>query len=79
MRCFAEYEVALFACPNPDCFPEEVLVEGRHGQQFEFPVQGGEHHVSSFMVGVVGFHANVITTTISSRPHATYRVGHSTM
>ena len=31
MRCFAEYEIALFARPNPDCFPEEILVEGRHG------------------------------------------------
>lgn len=79
VRCFVKHEVALFARPNPNCFPEEILVEGRHGQQFEFPVQGGKHHVSSSKIGVVGFHANAITTTISSRPHATYRVGHSTM
>ena len=54
VRCFVKHEVALFARPNPNCFPEEILVEGRHGQQFEFPVQGGKHHVSSFTVGVVG-------------------------
>ena len=54
VRCFVKHEVGLFARPNPDCFPEEILVEGRHGQQFEFPVQGGKHHVSSFTVGVVG-------------------------
>ena len=53
VRCFVKHEVALFARPNPDCFPEEILVEGHHGQQFEFPVQGGKHHVSSFTVGVV--------------------------
>ena len=79
MGCFVKHEIALFTRPNPDCFHEEVLVEGRHSQQFEFPVQGGEHHVSSSKIGVVGVHANVRTTTIDSRPHATCRVGHSTM
>ena len=53
--CFAEYEVALFARPNPDCLPEEILVEGRHGQQFEFPVQRGKHHVSSSKMAWWGF------------------------
>ena len=79
MRCFVKHEIALFARPNPNCFPEEILVEGRHSQQFEFPVQGGEHHVSSSKIGMVEFHANARTTTIDSRPHATCRVGHSTM